>query len=329
MAAPAVAETRLVADIGGTNARFGLTTGARSEPQEVRILRSNDYPDLVTAIEDYLSRIPDLETPVAACVAVAGPVDGDRVRLTNARWDISIADTRERLGFQHFEVINDLAALALAVPQLPSSAFVPIGAGIRRADRPLAVIGPGTGLGVAGLIRHRRSWIPLPGEGGQAALPIDTDREAEVARVLRQEHGTVCAETVLSGPGLTRLHAALCLVDGIARPSMRAEWLCESARRGCDSTARETLEMFCGMLGAFAAGIALTLGATGGVLLGGFLPDIADILSASAFRRRFVGIRAVPGYLDHVATDLIVASTPALRGAAHRLAQHRSPEDHA
>ncbi|MGW4248114.1 glucokinase, partial [Nocardia sp. NPDC004722] len=107
---------------------------------------------------------------------------------------------------------------------------------------------------------------------------------------------------------------------------MQAEQLCESARRGRDPIARKTLDMFCGMLGAFAGSIAFTLGATGGVLLGGFLPEIADILVASDFRRRFVGTRCLPGYLDNIATDLIVAHTPALRGAAFRLTQRQALE---
>ncbi|MFE3986259.1 glucokinase [Nocardia tengchongensis] len=316
------AAASLVADVGGTNARFGLVYGGCDEPREVRILRCADYPDLVGAIEDYLRRIPELPRPRAACVAVAGPVHGDRVRLTNTRWDLSVAESRDRLGLSRLEVINDFTALALAVPHLPNQAFVRIGRGVRRHDQPLAVIGPGTGLGVAGLIRSQEHWIPLSGEGGHSPLPAENEREREIARVLAAEHGTVCAETVLSGPGLVRLYRAVCKLHDVDALRLRPEQICEHARRHRDSRAHETMEIFFGMLGAFAGGIALTLGARGGVLLGGgILPGIADLLATSDFRRRFVGTRSLPDYLDDVATEVIISSTPALRGAASRLAQ--------
>jgi glucokinase len=314
----------LVADIGGTHARFGLISTPGAEPHDVRILRCADYSDLVAAVQDYLGRITTVTQPSAACVAVAGPVCGDRFRLTNADWDFSISDSRLRLGLHHLELINDFTALALAVPQLPGSAFVRIGAGVRWADEPMAVIGAGTGLGVSGLIRSQQRWIPIPGEGGHAGLPVETEREAEVARVLRQQHSIVCAETALSGPGLVRLYRALCVVHGVTPEHLHPEQVCAVARRGTDAAARETLSMFCGMLGAFAGNVALTLGARGGVLLGGgVLPGIADFLADSDFRRRFIGNRSIAGYLDQVPTELIVAATPALLGAAVHLDRHQ------
>ncbi|MFE3105664.1 glucokinase [Nocardia tengchongensis] len=312
----------LVADIGGTNARFGLVSDSRDEPREVRNLRCADYPDLVAAIEDYLGRIPGLPRPQAACVAVAGPVHGDRIRLTNAAWDFSVADSRRRLGLTRLDLINDFSALALAVPQLPREGFVRIGNGVRRYDEPMAVIGPGTGLGVAGLLRSRQGWIPIAGEGGHSGLPVGTEDEAEVARFLRAEHEMVCAETALSGPGLVRLYRAVCAVRGVAAIYQWPEQICAAARDQADPLAVATLDMFFGLLGAFAGGVAMIFGARGGVLLGGgILPEMADLLAASDFRRRFVESSALPGYLDDVATEIIVASTPALRGAAYRLAQ--------
>lgn len=315
----------LVADIGGTHARFGLVSRPGAEPTEVRILRCADYPDLVAAVQDYLGRIPAVVRPAAACAAVAGPVRGDRFRLTNAHWDFSISESRMRLGLGHLELINDFTALALAVPQLPNSAFVRIGPGARWAAEPMAVIGPGTGLGVGGLMRVQQRWVPIPGEGGHAGLPAETEAEAQVARVLREQHPVVDAETALSGPGLGRLYRALRVVHGLAPAPLQPEQVCTAGRRGTDPVAREALSMFCGMLGAFAGNVALTLGARGGVLLGGgILPGIVDFLADSAFRDRFVGNRSVTGYLDHVSTELIVAATPALLGAAVMLEQHRA-----
>ncbi|MFD6354264.1 glucokinase [Nocardia tengchongensis] len=322
MSLPLTAEPFLVADIGGTHARFGLVSGRCPDPHDVRILRCADYPDLVSAIEDYLHRIEG-PRPVAACVAVAGPVLGDRVRLTNSGWDFGVMEARRRLRLRRLEVINDFTALALAVPHLPREAFVGIGAGIRRHGEPIAVIGPGTGLGVAALVRSGETWVPVPGEGGHAGLPVETAREAEIAAVLRQRHEVVCAETVLSGPGLVRLYQAVALLRGVPAPCTHPEQIHRAARRFDDPIAHETLEVFFGMFGAFCANVALTFGARGGVLLGGgVLPDMSDLLSSSDFRRRFVGNRSVPGYLDDVATEIITAHVPALRGAACLLAQH-------
>ncbi|WP_067903569.1 glucokinase [Nocardia vaccinii] len=321
---PSPGEPWLVADIGGTHARFGLIGELGGEPFEVRILRCADYPDLVAAVENYLDRMPFAVRPSMACAAVAGPVRGDRFRLTNAHWDFSISESRMRLGLGRLELINDFTALALAVPDLPDSAFVRIGGGVRWAAEPMAVIGPGTGLGVSGLMRLGERWIAIPGEGGHAGLPVETEQEMQVARVLREQHPIVDAETALSGPGLGRLYRALCVVHGVAPAAGPPEQVCTAGRRGADAIAREALSIFCGMLGTFAGNVALTLGARGGVLLGGgILPGIVDFLADSDFRARFIGNRSITGYLDSVSTELIVAATPALRGAAVALEQHR------
>ncbi|WP_405151207.1 glucokinase [Nocardia salmonicida] len=322
MSLPLTAEPCLVADVGGTHARFGLVSEGRPDPYDVRVLRCADYPDLVSAVENYLHRT-DRVRPVAACVAVAGPVLGDRVRLTNTGWDFSVIDSRRRLRLRHLEVINDFTALALAVPHLPREAFVGIGTGIRRHREPIAVIGPGTGLGVAALVRSAQTWIPISGEGGHAGLPVETAREAEIAAVLRQRHEVVCAETVLSGPGLIRLYQAVALLHGVPATCTHPEQIHLAARRFDDPVAHETLEVFFGLFGAFCGNVALTFGARGGVLLGGgVLLDMADLLAGSDFRRRFVGNRSVTGYLDDVATEVITAYVPALRGAACLLTQN-------
>ncbi|MFF3569944.1 glucokinase [Nocardia jiangxiensis] len=322
--APTPGAPWLVADIGGTHARFGLVAELGGEALEVRILRCAEFPDLVAAVENYLDRIPSGARPSMACAAVAGPVRGDRFRLTNAHWDFSISESRIRLGLDRLELINDFTALALAVPDLPDSAFVRIGSGVRWAAEPMVVIGPGTGLGVSGLMRVQQRWIAIPGEGGHAGLPVETEQETQVARVLREQHPVVDAETALSGPGLGRLYRALCVVHGVTPAAQQPEQVCTAGRRGTDDLAREALSMFCGMLGTFAGNVALTLGARGGVLLGGgILPGIVDFLADSDFRARFIGNRSIAGYLDPVATELIVAATPALRGAAVALEQHR------
>lgn len=320
----------LVADIGGTNGRFGLVTEPGGTPHRVKILRCRYYPDLASAMRTYLEYVADVPRPKTACVAVAGPVDGDRFRLTNAEWDFSIAESRRDLGLDHLELVNDFTALALAVPHLPADALVSVGGGPRVPGKPVAVVGPGTGLGVGGLVPAGGSGVPIDGEGGHVTLPAETEREVAVAAILRARHGSVSAETVLSGPGLSRLHQAVSALHRGEGETLSPEQICARARHGTDAICVEAVRMFCDLLGAFAGNVALTLGARGGVVLGGgILPSIADLLAASDFRRRFEGKPPMTEYLSPIATELITAATPALHGAAAWLAQYReTPETH-
>lgn len=324
MSEPSPESPWLVADIGGTNARFGLVTEPEGRPHRVKILRCGYYPDLVSAVETYLEFTYDVPRPRAGCVAVAGPVDGDRFRLTNASWDFSVADSRRLLGFDRLELINDFTALALALPRLDNATLRSIGDVPRVPGKPVAVIGPGTGLGVAGLLPASGRWIPVSGEGGHVTIPAETEREAEVGAVLRGEYGTSSAESVLSGPGLVRLHRCLSLIHGAPAEDIGPEQVCHRGRHGTDPVCTEALQMFCALLGAFAGNVALTLGARGGVMLGGgILPSIADVLADSDFRRRFEGKPSMTDYLATIATDLIVAPTPALLGAASWLSHQQ------
>lgn len=320
----------LVADIGGTNGRFGLVTEPGGTPHRVKILRCRYYPDLASAMRTYLEYVADVPRPKTACVAVAGPVDGDRFRLTNAAWDFSIAESRRDLGLDHLELVNDFTALALAVPHLPADALVSVGGGPRVPGKPVAVVGPGTGLGVGGLVPAGGSGVPIDGEGGHVTLPAETEREVAVAAILRARHGSVSAETVLSGPGLSRLHQAVSALHRGEGETLSPEQICARARHGTDAICVEAVRMFCDLLGAFAGNVALTLGARGGVVLGGgILPSIADLLAASDFRLRFEGKPPMTEYLSPIATELITAATPALHGAAAWLAQYReTPETH-
>lgn len=224
----------LVADIGGTNARFGLITEQGGLPSRVTVLRCADYPDLTAAVEHYLDTTSDLPRPVAACVAVAGPVTGDRFRLTNAHWDFSVADTAGRHGLEQLELVND------------------------------------------------------------------------------------------SGPGIIRLYQALAVVNGVDDEPLGPEQVVQRGRHGTDLVCIETVQLFCALLGTFARNVALTIGAQGGVMLGGgILPTMPDVLAASQFRQRFEGTCPVRDYLEPIPTELIVAANPALLGASAWLADHR------
>ncbi len=319
-APPTAQRPWLVADIGGTNARFGLVEAPGARPSRVHTMACADHGDLASAASAYLEQAADGVRPGAACVAVAGPVEGDRIRLTNARWDCSAADTRRRLGLDRIEVINDFAALALSLPRLDGDDLLSLGGPPPAPKKPMAVLGPGTGLGVAGLLPLGGSgWIPVPGEGGHVNVPAADDREIEVLRLLRAEQGTVTAECLLSGPGLTRLHRALAQIHGVPAHELSAARICAAED---DGLCAEALEVFCALLGGFAGNVALTLGATGGVFLGGgILPRIPAVLQHSGFRRRFEEKHRMTDYVKDIATMLIVAPTPALLGAAARLDQ--------
>ncbi|WP_240809783.1 glucokinase [Actinomadura sp. WMMA1423] len=308
----------LVADVGGTNARFALVDGPNGVPSEVRSLPTREYPGLAEAAAAYLGMVG--ARPAAACLAVAGPVTDGTFHLTNAGWPKGTPEAvRDHLGLAHLEVLNDFEALALALPRLGDDDLVSVGAGRADPGAPLAVVGPGTGLGVAGLVATPSGWVPLPGEGGQVDIPAATDREVEVARLLRAETGAATAEFLLSGAGLARIRRYLAMLDGGPARDLTPRQVCEDLG---DPLSREAVEMFCALLGSLAGNVALTLGARGGVYLGGgILPRIVDVLQGSAFRARFERKPPVEEYMRAIPTALIVHPGPALVGAAVRLAQ--------
>lgn len=305
----------LVADIGGTNARFGLVERPGTAPVQVRVLPGRDYSGLTEAALDYLGDV----RPVAACLAVAAPISHGSFRMSNAPWSGSVDQLRCDLGLDHVELINDFEALALSLPFLSGSDLRPIGGpGSPVAGAPLLVLGPGTGLGTSVLLPSGSTWLPIPCEGGHVDISVVTDLEVEVMRLLRAERGSGSAELLLSGTGLARLHRLLALVHGTRVPPLTPADICACFRE--DPLCAETLQVFCALLGSFAGNAALTTGARGGVYLGGgILPRIADVLEASAFRQRFEAKPPVQDYLRAIPTSLIVAPTPALAGAAARL----------
>lgn len=308
----------LVADIGGTNARFGLVTSLGARPSHVAVLPGRDYPTLPDAMAAYLAEHAGGVRPGAACLALAGPIEGDRYRLTNSSWAGSVQD----LDVPYVRLLNDFEALAVSLPHLEGDELVSLGGPPPGDEGVKAVLGPGTGLGVGGLAPSEHGWVPVPGEGGHVTVPVVEPREFEVVRALRSqgvEH--VVAEHLLSGPGLVRLHRALALVNGVTAPELTAA---DIVARVDDSLCAETVEMFCALLGGFAGNVALTLGARGGVYLaGGVLPRIVERVRGSAFRTRFESNPDMAAYLSGIGTSLIVAAQPGMTGAAAWLS-HRA-----
>ena len=314
----------LVADIGGTHARFGLVDAPGRPVTHVQRLRADDHAHLADAVSAYLATVtPSAAAPSRACFAVATPLTGDEVAFTNGRWRFSRSDLQRELKLHQLRLLNDFEALALALPRLTADGLRAHGA-MPPPRGTLAVVGPGTGLGVAGLIETAVGWQAIPGEGGHATLSAADDFEAAVLAVARREFDHVSAERLLSGIGLPLLHRAVAAVSGRAASAeaLATETIVQRGVAGTDAGCAQTLSVFCAMLGSFAGNVALTLGARGGVYIGGgIVPRLADLFFASAFRERFEGKGRYRGYLAAIPTALILDTHAALAGAALALEQ--------
>src|SRR5437879_6092775 len=205
-------ETLLVGDVGATNGRFGLVS-PEGEVLHTRTHAVADHPTIADAIAAYLSERDGLPMPRRGAIAIASAITGDQVAMTNHPWSFSISELRSQLGFDRLEVINDFTALALALPRLAPEHRLQVGGGAPAAGAVLGVLGPGSGLGVSGLIPVEARWIPLASEGGHATMAPATDRESAVLDRMRRHFDHVSAERVLSGPGLVNLYNALAGLD--------------------------------------------------------------------------------------------------------------------
>lgn len=306
----------VVGDIGGTNARFGIVEHGSRSVRHIDVLSCADFPTLADALEQYLSRC-GAERPAAAAIAVATPVTGDAIDMTNHVWKFSIEETRKRVGFEQLLVLNDFTALALSLSQLRQGDFHPIGGGRAVANRPIALIGPGTGLGVSGLIPSADGWIPLQTEGGHVTLSPANAKEAAILDYLWRDYSHVSAERLLSGPGLVLLHAAISELQGRPVESLTAVQISERGLTGGCVICAEVMETFCSLLGTVAGNLALTLGAQGGLYIGGgIVPGLGDFFAESGFRRAFEHHGRFSDYLAAIPTYVITAPYPALMGAA-------------
>src|SRR6201991_4851719 len=274
---------RLLADIGGTNARFALEY-APGEIGSVQVYPCAEYPGVAEVIKKYLkdSKIGRVNH---AAIAIANPVDGDQVSMTNHDWSFSIEATRRALGFDTLLVVNDFTALAMALPGLTDQQRVQVGGGARRPNSVIGLLGPGTGMGVSGLIPADDRWIALGSEGGHASFAPSDEREDLVLHYARKKWSHVSFERVAAGPGIEIIYRALAARDKKRVPATLE--VSEIVKKGLDgdALAAETIDVFCGILGTFAGNIAVTLGALGGIYIGGgVVPRLGEFLAKSAFR---------------------------------------------
>lgn len=323
---PAESYPHLLGDIGGTNARFGLIVSPGAEISRICSLRCADFPDPLALIRHYLAQ-NSVHGPRHAAIGIANPVSGDFLRMTNTSWSFSVSALREALGFQTLIFLNDFSALAMSLPYLQSGELKPIGEGKAKPGRAIAVIGPGTGLGVSGLIPVGAGYLALSGEGGHVSLSPATQEEFAVTACLQREYGHVSAERVLSGPGLVVLHQALAVVRGQAAEALNAAAITDAGLEGMDGLCADALSMFCALLGSVAGNLALTLGAQGGVFVGGgIVPRLGVFFERSAFRQRFEEKGRFKAYLSEIPANVILAAQPALTGAAVALSQALAAE---
>ena len=315
---------RLLGDIGGTNARFAWQAGDGAPLQDIVALATADHASVGTAITHYLAATGRTAPPWCA-IGIANPITGDHVQMTNSHWSFSIAALQAELGFERLRVINDFTALALALPDLQPSELRQLGGGAAVPDSAIALVGPGTGLGVSGLLPGATpgTWVPLQGEGGHVTLAAANEREAAVLGVLRERFGHASAERAVSGMGLEALHAALTTLDApeSTAAALPAAEITARALAGSDAHCAEAVALFCSFLGSVAGNLALTLGARGGVYIGGgIVPRLGALFEGSAFRERFEAKGRFSAYLAQIPVFVIHANvSPALLGAARAL----------
>ncbi|HEB9445900.1 TPA: glucokinase [Campylobacter coli] len=313
---------RLLADIGGTNDRFALEVAANTI-ENIEVLVCNDYNTVVDAVKVYLNKVGNPIVKYSA-FAIANPVVGDWVQMTNHHWTFSIETTRQALNLEVLILINDFTAQAYAISQMSSTELIQVGGTSCEINAPKAVLGPGTGLGVSGLIPcSNGGYIALAGEGGHTSFSPFDDTEVMIWQYAKKKYGHVSAERFLSGSGLVLIYEALADREGIKSSKIAPELISEQALSGRSPLCRLTLDIFCAMLGTISANLALTLGARGGVYLcGGIIPRFIDYFKTSPFRMRFENKGRFNAYLAAIPVYVVLAKYPGIYGVAVALENH-------
>lgn len=319
-----VAGAGLIANIGATNARFALETSP-GRLEQLRTFRCDDYAGIVELCNAYLATVEGA-LPMHAIMAVANPIEGDLVRMTNRDWRFSIEETRRALGLHTLLAVNDFMAMAMALPRLPETQRQQIGGGTPRPDGVIGLIGASTGLGVSALIPNGERWLALPSEGGHVSFSPSNETELTVLRHAWRRWPHVSAERLMSTSGLMLIHEALALESGAptdAGATPDADTLIRRALADEDALCRRVLNCFCEMLGTMAANVAITLGATGGLYVGSaIVRQIGDFLAQSGFRRAFENMGRYAEFAASVPTYLVLTDQLALLGAAEILRTH-------
>ncbi len=316
----------LVADVGGTNARFSLVTAQDDSGfqfEHTRTLPTVAYPRFEDCLQAYLAQLPAgiSDAVSAGCIAMAGPVVGDQVSFTNLDWHFSRAALQQQLGWNQLCLLNDFAALACSMPHLGDADMQQLLPGTIVPQATKAIVGPGTGLGVAALTYTPVGWWPVPGEGGFTAYAPQSPRELAVAALL-QPRMYLYTEALVSGGGLVLTYNSLAEIDGLDERVSEAAEVVDLALQQQQPLALEALQMFCENLGTAAGSAALLYGAKGGIYLGGgIVPRIVEFLQQSGFEPRLRQRGRQTAFMADIPVFLITHPYPAFLGAAAWLQQ--------
>ena len=320
---PACSYPRLLADIGGTHIRFAVEVSA-GRLEAVSLFLQKSFVSIADAFRAYLSKPQAIAAGVKtiryAAIAIANPIGGDWITMTNADRSFSIESLRQTFGFDRLLVVNDFTALARAIPLLRQGDYRQIGGGCSEKDTMIGVIGAGTGLGVSGLLPVADQWIALESEGGHVSFSPFNDKEVDILRFAWAQYPHVSAERLLSGEGLELIYRALLALGGRTPDAKSAPEISHGALAlGC-AVCDEAIEIFCQMLGTASANLALSLGARGGIYLGGgIVSKWGDRFDRSGFRERFESKGRFSEYLSKIPTVVITADNPTFIGASEIL----------
>ncbi len=301
----------LLADIGGTNSRCAMLEPGDVTPSQVRYYQNADFDAPAAVLKKYLESYADEQRPQSAVLAVAGPVRDSAVQMLNINWQLSSVELARELSLQRVDLLNDFAALAHALPQLGDDQVLQCGGGQAFAEQNCVVLGPGTGLGVAGLVWSAGGWHAVSGEGGHVSLSASTETEASLIADCARKYGHCSAERLISGPGLELIHAFLHGESGVDAAGIG------SLATSGEPRALASLELMFSLLGATAGNLALTFGAFGGVYIGGgIVPRYREVFLRSAFRQRFEAKGRYADYLRNIPSLVITAPDQTLAGLA-------------
>jgi glucokinase len=309
-----LAECVLLGDIGGTNARLALATESSLGP--VTSFEVNRFARFTDVVDLFLRVDPDRSRLRHALFAIAAPIHGERCVLTNSPWVIDASELQAAFGLRS-QLVNDFVAVAHSLPLLGSTDVAKVGGGAADKGAPMAVLGPGTGLGVACLVHQADKPVVIASEGGHATLAATCDREDQIIQHLRQRFGHASAERAISGPGLENVYQAIAALDNVETNLQNAMQITRSALRGECGIALEALNVFCAFLGSLAGNVALTFDARGGVYIaGGISPRIVNFLRQSQFRAQFEAKGRFREYLKAIPVNVITHPAAALVGLA-------------
>lgn len=312
----------LVGDVGGTNARLAVCDLENGDISSVKIYSALDNSSLEDVVRMYLAEHKDADIK-HACIAIACPITGDHVVMTNNPWEFYISEMKANLGLEVLSIINDFTGVSMSIPVLKPEDLIKVGGEEAQAGKPIAIYGAGTGLGVAHLFNFKDTWFSVPGEGGHVDFAPNSEEEDDILAVLRREIGHVSCERLLSGMGLVNIYRAICIADHRTPDDLEPKDVTERAlREDPDTDCHRALNLFCVMMGRFGGDLALNIGAFGGVYIaGGIVPRFMQFFLNSGFRVAFEDKGRFKQYLSQIPVYVITQPYAGLIGAGSYIRQ--------